>query len=161
MNSSFNTFVRCLMINPNTEMHIININFIENINKKLIPIYNIFENIYDTMNINYGCKFIKREIVAAYYPNNSYYSIFYQSDCDTEETPYNKIASIITNDKCYGYAYVVHFDRFNQLYDTDEYTFIESYNNMRTTCIQIKNNKHIKNDTNNKLAKKSQKCSIL
>lgn len=138
MNNLNNKHIRCIMINPISGTQSIPIKFIENIKKKLIPTHDIFQDICDTMEINYGCKYIRREIVAAYFPENSYYSIFYQSEYSTKKTPHNKIASIITNHECYGHAYIVHFDRFNQLYDVDGSTFIDSYNGMRTTRVRLK-----------------------
>lgn len=121
------------------------------------------------MDITYECKYFKRNVVPACYPDNSNYSIFYQSKYKSTNALYNEIASAISNYDCYGNAYVVHFDNFYQLYDIDKFTFINSYNNMRSTHTQIKdiikNNNTKKNNVNHNFKYHSDNnscnCSIM
>lgn len=146
MSNFINKQIKCLQIDSNDKIQPLYIEFKENIKEKLIPIYDMFKNICDNMEIMYKCKYMKREVITAYYPENSYYSIFYQSDHNTIKTLKNNMASVIINSECYGNAYVVHFDKFNQLYDVDKTTFITCYNNMRLTRFPIIENNLLSDD---------------
>ena len=130
MQSASTINFRSFVIKPNGTINKIVLNFDKNINQPLIKVINssTMELIKANMKSICDCNHYKLNIVRAIYPDNTYYSIFYEADTENSKKEFNKIASTITKNKCYGNCYIVHINTFYELIDTDAKTFIDRYN---------------------------------
>ena len=117
---------RCLLIKPDSSIQATILVFDSDFSQTNNPTN--FQIVQDNIKNKYGCLFYHLNLLNAIFPDHTYYSIFYQSDKETIDKTYNKIASQMTSKKCYGECLVVHFDTFNDLCDIDKNTFIKLYN---------------------------------
>ena len=104
-------------------------------------------NVIENMRTKCSCIHMVRNVAKAIIPAESYYHAFYESDTESPNIKFNRIASHIinnlynndteynkstTNFKCYGNCYIIHLDCFYNLYDVGTDTFINLYNKVHT-----------------------------
>jgi hypothetical protein len=101
------------------------------------------EKICENMKSIYGCKYHKKNVALAMFPNNTYYWAFYE-DNNKSNKILNKVATHIINssycnnnisniNNCYGDCYIIHFDEKYNFFDTSPDGFVNSYNTIQTS----------------------------
>lgn len=116
----------CLSIKPDDTITSAILTFDSYFSNKNSP--SNFEIVNDNIKNKYDCRYYYHNLIPAPFPDHTYYSLFYQSEQETGDIKYNKIASQILGKKCYGECLIVHFDTFNDLCDIDCDTFVKLYN---------------------------------
>ena len=117
---------RCLSIQPDNTIKSIVLIFDHNFARSNKA--SNFQIVWDNLKHKYKCSYYHLNVLNATFPDHTYYSLFYECPAELRGRKYNKIASKMINENCYGECIVVHFDTFNDLCDIDRNTFIELYN---------------------------------
>jgi hypothetical protein len=135
---------KCLIIKPSGVINQVILSFDKNLDSHVNKDNTLFEDIKINMGMKYNCPLYFNNIASAFYPDHSYYSIFYGNKILGKKA-FNKTATKLINDaniKCYGDCYIIHFDSFYELHDIGQKTFIDAYNHRYST------NKGMVNRTN-------------
>jgi len=130
---------RCVIIQPGKVIKHINLSIDYNLDQPFIQVQDklSFQVIAANMKQKYNCCYYRTNVAQAVFPNNTYYSIFYESNNKASRKLINIIATQIINHTdvydsndlvCYGNCYIVHFDSFYDLYDVDVRAFGDAYN---------------------------------
>ena len=127
------TKIVCLKITPDNRILPVVLSF--PVNKEMA-----FRDIFQTMKDKYECHHYMPLIAKAFYPDDSYYHAFYESN-NFFEKRFNKIATHFINRtynndkplekfkrKCYGVCYIVKYDDNYELHDIHRTEFFRSYN---------------------------------
>jgi hypothetical protein len=153
--------VKCLEIKQDGNMSSISLLFDFGLNNKPS-----FEIIAKNMKSKYDCPNFRGNIALAFFPNDSYYSIFYQAHKNSINNLENKVGESLINTsgtdiKCYGACFVLHFDRFYEMYDIGMNEFINACkSNAALTGNTIYTSKGITTN-NRKLVTQQKKCCIM
>lgn len=82
-----------------------------------------FFNMHYKMKEKFGCEKRKYNIAKSIENKDTFYSIFYSTTTGPEKN-YNKISSIITEEECYGYSYILLFLAMNFMKSIQWHSFV-------------------------------------
>jgi len=130
--SKNNANVKCLIITPNNTIDQIVLSV--NIDQTLIPESspeNFFELVAYNFKTKYNCPCYCKNIIKTSHSQNTYYSIFFESENIFGDKVCNNIVTQLINKndiECYGNCYIALIHGLDELYDTDKKSFLVACN---------------------------------